>query len=96
MFETRRPARAPTVAVELAFEGRRLGPAFEVFLYARASRLGLACRVLREPDRVVARLEGHPALIDMFEVAAILGPVEALVDAVTLRDADAAPMVTAG
>ncbi len=81
-------AKGETTA-RLTITGDGLGTAFEGFMAERARRLDLAMRIepasgLPSRTRHV-HLTGHPALIDMFEMATILGPIEARVESVRVH-----------
>lgn len=70
----------------MVIEGEGFGPGFAALIADKAARLSVA--VLdssHAPRRIVLRLAGHPALIDMLEVACLLGPREARVRSVTTR-----------
>ncbi len=70
-------------AARLVFRGR-LGPAFVRFVLERAARLDLRGHVL--PDDAAAGaavrvvVSGPSALIDAFEIACCLGPIDTLVE----------------
>lgn len=73
-------------AVELVFSGHGLGPAFLEFVADRARRFSLdGWAEMTGAGAVAVTLCGPDALIDMLEVACLLGPVDCLVDDVTAR-----------
>ncbi|MEM6382435.1 MAG: hypothetical protein AAF739_07165 [Pseudomonadota bacterium] len=68
----------------LGFEGSFDIASFQSFCFARARLLALDLRIVhREADRLTVCVSGNDVLIDMFEVAAGLGPAGAVVDQVT-------------
>lgn len=81
--EGRMDAIAATGSMRLVFSGRGLDDGFLDFLSDRARRFGLKGHArLTSPEEVVALLEGPLPLIDMLEVACLLGPVTCIVDTV--------------
>ncbi len=76
-------------SARLTITGDGLGAVFEAFMAERARRLDLALRI--EPAHGSAartrhiHLTGHPTLIDMFEMATILGPIESRVESVQVH-----------
>ncbi|WP_187969087.1 hypothetical protein [Aquibium microcysteis] len=69
-----------TRTVRLRFEGRFVVSSFVDFAARRAARLDLDARVLRADDRVIALdVTGQRDLIDAFEMACSLGPLDCLV-----------------
>ena len=69
----------PTVTI--AFRGRFAVAAFTDFIEHRARRLDLALRLTHaDPKLFTAVVSGEPDLIDMFEMACSLGPLDCLVD----------------
>ena len=71
----------------IEFVGTLRPDAFVDFVHHRARRLDLAARVeAAGPERVRVVVEGEPDLIDAFEMACSLGPLDCLVRAV-VRDA---------
>jgi hypothetical protein len=81
-----------TVATEFRFSGDIDPAAFAAFAEARIRRLSLrgAWRIVGET--VVCRVTGPADLVDMFEMACLIGPAGCLVTAVDRRPA---PMVRA-
>jgi hypothetical protein len=66
-------------AVELRFRGS-LGEPFVAFALRRAARLSLRGWIEAEaPDHVTVAAEGPEALVDAFEIACSLGPIDAFV-----------------
>lgn len=69
-----------TRTVRLSFEGRFVVSSFVDFAVRRAARLALHARVLRADDRLITLdVTGQPDLIDAFEMACSLGPLDCLV-----------------
>lgn len=76
-------ATAATGSMRLVFSGRSLDDGFLDFLSDRARRFGLKGHArLTSPEEAVAMLEGPLPLIDMLEVACLLGPVTCFVETV--------------
>lgn len=73
------PSTMPTVT--FVFSGRFEPASFAEFARHRAARLALdaAAPELR-PDRVRITVSGQDDLVDAFEVACSLGPIDCLVD----------------
>lgn len=66
--------------VELVFTGRFLPESFAEFVRHRAARLSLVATLRRLGDRsITVGVEGDGDLIDMFEMAASLGPLDCIV-----------------
>lgn len=64
-------------------EGAGFGPSFRALIAARLRRLSLAGEIEGfEGARIVLRVEGDPALVEMLEMACLLGPLDALVERV--------------
>lgn len=64
----------------LRFTGRLVPASFAAFARARAARLGLALEALRVGEgEATATLRGPAALLDAFELACALGPLDCLV-----------------
>jgi acylphosphatase len=79
---------AAHVAVELVFTGKNLGPAYLDFVADRARRFSLDGYARSEADDTVrVVLRGPEALVDMLEVACLLGPAECLIASVEARSA---------
>ena len=75
----KRPSR-DLHAVRLTIRGRSLGTSYLSFAAERAHRFSLnGWAALSNPDEVTIVACGPAALIDMLEVACMLGPIEALV-----------------
>lgn len=86
---------AAPVAVELIFTGTNLGQAYLDFVADRARRFSLDGHAHAEGGRFVhVVLRGPEALVDMLEVACLLGPVECLVEAVEARPAPAVDLAS--
>lgn len=84
------PPAARPIAAELVFTGRNLGVDYLDFVADRARRFSLDGYARAEDDAVRVVLRGPEALIDMLEVACLLGPADCLVETVearVLRDA---------
>lgn len=80
---------AARCAVELRFHGR-LGEPFLAFALKRANRLSLRGWIEETaPGAVTVAIEGPEALIDAFEIACSLGPIDADVESWTRRQAPA-------
>ena len=79
LWETQIPA-PPTQTIRLCFVGRLVPSSFGEFAGRRASRLNLDLLVdAATDDRFVVRVSGQPDLIDAFEMACSLGPIDCLV-----------------
>ncbi len=77
--------------VRLRFSGRGLGPNFLEFVADRAGRFSLdGWAAAGSDDSATVVVAGPPALIDMLEVACLLGPVDCVVDDVATGPADRA------
>jgi hypothetical protein len=62
------------------FEGRLNGESFAEFARHRAARLDLDLAIQTASDRAVRlSVDGEAALIDMFEMAMSLGPLDCIV-----------------
>lgn len=68
------------VEARLEVRGRALGAAFRGFAEDRLRRYGLEGSVSAEATRADIRVRGPAALVDMLEVACLLGPAESLVE----------------
>ena len=67
-------------ATIIVFSGRFRVESFVEFVDHRARRLQLDVAVeSATPDRIEVAASGHPALVDMFEMACSLGPIDCLV-----------------
>ena len=66
-------------AAEIRFTGS-LGPSFVMFALTRGRRLSLRGSIRNEDDTVVVEVEGPAALIDAFEIACSLGPIDSRID----------------
>ena len=82
-------ARDGDLTVELVFTGRFERASFAAFARHRAGRLDLTAG---EPEfaagRVSIRIRGQADLIDAFEMALSLGPIDCLVDDVAAYPVD--------
>jgi hypothetical protein len=77
--EAQSPA-PPTQTTRLCFMGRLVPSSFGKFAGRRAARLNLDLLVDETADdRFVVRVSGQPDLIDAFEMACSLGPIDCLV-----------------
>lgn len=74
------------VTVRFTFAGRLAPDSFRAFAEHRAARLSLALVAgpIR-PDAATMTVTGHPDLVDAFEMACSLGPLDCLVDEVSRR-----------
>lgn len=80
------PPSPALVAVRLDFTGRFVTDSFAAFLAHRAGRLALEQRIEAiGTDRVVVVVAGHADLVDAYEMAASLGPIDCLVHDVGRR-----------
>ena len=71
---------APTETVRLSFVGRLVPPSFAEFCDRRAERLDLEMSVRSvASDRFTVEVSGQPDLVDAFEMACSLGPLDCLV-----------------
>lgn len=71
---------ALTRSIRLTFEGRFVVSSFAAFVERRAARLDLGVLVKTASDRLFAvDVTGQPDLIDAFEMACSLGPLDCLV-----------------
>lgn len=69
-----------TRTVRLSFEGRFVVRSFAEFIERRAVRLAVDAEVRKAGDRLFAvDVTGQPDLIDAFEMACSLGPLDCLV-----------------
>jgi hypothetical protein len=74
-------------AATLVFTGRFHAASFAAFARHRAGRLDLALDALETgPSAITAAVTGPAALIDAFEMACSLGPLDCLVLDVTRED----------
>ncbi|MBN9431405.1 MAG: hypothetical protein J0I45_03110 [Bosea sp.] len=74
--------------IELVFLGVFEPASFAEFMRHRAGRLSVAAETRRlDAGRVEVTVEGESALVDMFEVACSLGPLDCLVTDVSRRAA---------
>lgn len=75
-------------ATIIAFRGRFHVESFSEFVHHRALRLQLDVVVeTATPDRIEVAVSGQPALVDMFEMACSLGPIDCLVRDVGRKEA---------
>ncbi len=76
----------------IEFSGRFASRTFRAFVDHRAARLDLDAWIEDAgPERFCVRVAGKPDLIDAFEMACSLGPLDCLVLDVTRRDGPAQP-----
>jgi hypothetical protein len=69
-----------TETVRMSFSGRFVPISFLEFADRRAARLDLGIAVeSADADRVAVEISGQPDLIDAFEMACSLGPLDCLV-----------------
>ena len=76
---------------QLTIRGRALDRSFLAFASHRAQRFSLNGWAALRGDELFVVVEGPDALIDMMEVACMLGPIEALVDHIERSDQVIAP-----
>ena len=69
------------VAARLSIVGDDLGPAYAAFAEERLARYGLSGRVEASATRATIAAEGPAALVDMLEIACLLGPATCCVGA---------------
>lgn len=81
------------IAVRLRVTGRGLGAGYARFAAARLARLGLDGSAGAEAERATILARGPAALVEMLEIACLLGPADCLVDhiAVETLEASGAP-----
>ena len=83
----RRGGSAGGARRRLAVTGARLDRGFVAFVEARARLLSLDLAVERaDAGRVTMAVAGPAHLIDMLEMAALLGPLDARVDAIAMSE----------
>ena len=71
---------AVTVTVRMSFKGRFAPPSFLEFVDRRAARLDLDVSVTSaDTGSVAVEVSGQPDLIDAFEMACSLGPLDCIV-----------------
>ena len=71
---------AVTETVRISFTGHFVQPSFLQFVDRRAARLDLDIYVTSAgTDRVAVEISGQPDLIDAFEMACSLGPLDCIV-----------------
>jgi len=71
---------AVTETVRISFTGRFVPPSFLDFVDRRAARLDLDVSITSaDPGRVAVEVSGQPDLIDAFEMACSLGPLDCIV-----------------
>ncbi|MCR5856203.1 hypothetical protein [Mesorhizobium sp. J428] len=71
---------AVTETVRMSFTGRFVPPSFLEFIDRRAARLDLDVSVTSaDTGRVAVEISGQPDLIDAFEMACSLGPLDCIV-----------------
>ena len=67
-------------ATRIVFVGRFVPLSFAEFVHHRAHRLALSAGIdIIGPDRVEVSVTGEPDLVDAFEMACSLGPINCLV-----------------
>jgi hypothetical protein len=83
---------APYLTVTLVFTGRFEPASFAEFARHRAGRLALdASQAEFLPGRASITVTGQADLVDAFEQACSLGPIDCLVDEVTVCSTRSAP-----
>jgi hypothetical protein len=83
-------------ATRIVFVGRFVPQSFAEFVHHRAHRLALSAGIdVIGPDRVEVSVTGEPDLVDAFEMACSLGPINCLV-LDSFRPADASTPVSFG
>lgn len=71
---------AVTETVRISFSGHFVPPSFLEFVDRRAARLDLDVSVTSaDQGRVAVEISGQPDLIDAFEMACSLGPLDCMV-----------------
>ena len=71
------------IAVQFRIRGRSLEKSFLAFVAEKARRLSLdGWAALPRTDEITVVVSGPEALVDMLEVACMLGPLDAFVDAI--------------
>jgi hypothetical protein len=71
---------AVTETVRMSFTGRFVQPSFLEFVDRRAARLDLDISITSaDARRVAVEISGQPDLIDAFEMACSLGPLDCMV-----------------
>jgi acylphosphatase len=77
-------------ATVIVFSGEFCVESFVEFVNHRAQRLQLDAVVeTATPDRIEVAVSGQPALVDAFEMACSLGPIDCLVRDVGRKNASA-------
>jgi hypothetical protein len=67
-------------AARIVFAGRLHSESFSEFVHHRAARLSVEAEIRKiGPDRAAVAVSGNPDLIDAFEMACSLGPLDCLV-----------------
>ncbi|WP_027578624.1 hypothetical protein [Bradyrhizobium sp. Ai1a-2] len=75
-------------ATVIVFSGKFRVESFVAFVNHRAQRLQLDAMVeLATPERIEVAVSGQPALVDAFEMACSLGPIDCLVRDVERKNA---------
>jgi acylphosphatase len=73
-------AMAVTETVRISFSGHFVPPSFLEFVDRRAARLDLDVSVTSaDQGRVAVEISGQPDLIDAFEMACSLGPLDCMI-----------------
>jgi hypothetical protein len=70
----------------LVVRGRGIGETFEAFVSERLARLSLTGSVTARHGGVRIHVSGDVALIEMLEIACLLGPVDCIVEDVMRHD----------
>jgi hypothetical protein len=71
---------AVTETVRISFTGHFVPPSFLEFVDCRAARLDVDVSVTSaDPGRVAVEISGQPDLIDAFEMACSLGPLDCMI-----------------
>lgn len=87
MGDSGRNGNTPRIA-RLTIRGRALDRSFLDFAAHRARRFSLAGWAALGDNELTIVVKGQSALIDMMEVACMLGPIEALVDDIERTEQD--------
>jgi hypothetical protein len=66
--------------IELTVKGRGISETFEAFVCERLARLSLSGSVTARDGGVRIRVSGEAALIEMLEIACLLGPADCIVE----------------
>jgi hypothetical protein len=83
-------------AATIVFVGKFEPQSFEQFVLHRARRLSVEAEMAKlGPEGAEVRVTGEPDLIDAFEMACSLGPIDCLVEDTSRRGRSGGPSVAA-